>query len=712
MFFSYRWASSLRFFEPLVRTKGAIEPIIRARMARAYQEINRVDDAINCFKLLAEAHPRNIHFLTELGKLYTSKGNLATASEYTSQALAIRRIQSLNNELDPAEYDAIMEAGARRAKQQYQKDDENRAIEPYNEHTEIQFFEILIGRYEMKPPRGSVMGGLGHILPPDFVSNMEAQEELTSYLSKDGPFQNLNAWLKDQRNEGRPSNRRKRAGAAKYQEAIASWSAENETPRGSSAISKTREMIDSIPLLHLRLLILRPRVNAGDQGAIKEWMGHAEAMMMAFGATTRVFQHKWRPGTTGKDERFNDSRGPPADLAGLDGGPESGNTWREITKSISTTKPDMHEHAGVPVSDWLDVFCRFAFLTAKQDQSDKAYEVLSTASKAAPFFQNADHLFHIHVVWLVCALILGDEETLYQATRWLVKAHPTTTDSFRIYAAMGLLFNEHEPRAYSSAMAHKFFLRRIKRIDLMLLEPENREKYRDAAYDGLTTNSPAQMAETLEDDGEESNMLGVVSQDPMLLVLYGHITCMTGSYSHALHYYLRAFALDSNNAMTALCIGVAHLNMALKDKAENRQQSILQAMAFFGEYRRLRLQEESIDKQAEGPTMRLRMEEVEFNEARLWHQLGLLHLAVPAYERCLAVEGTPPVANGSEDNDVTMIETDGPQRRDDDNDGSDDDPDADADDYKREAAFALQQIYALGGDSAKAREITQKWLVF
>ena len=73
-------------------------------------------------------------------------------------------------------------------------------------------------------------------------------------------------------------------------------------------------------------------------------------------------------------------------------------------------------------------------------------------------------------------------------------------------------------------------------------------------------------------------------------------------------------------------------------------------------------------------------QEAEYNVAHAYHLLGLTHLAVPYYERCL--EMSAQVESGCE-----------------------------AEDFAREASFNLQNFWAASGNKGKARELTEKWLV-
>ena len=73
-------------------------------------------------------------------------------------------------------------------------------------------------------------------------------------------------------------------------------------------------------------------------------------------------------------------------------------------------------------------------------------------------------------------------------------------------------------------------------------------------------------------------------------------------------------------------------------------------------------------------------QEAEYNVAHAYHLLGLTHLAIPYYERCLALSKAVQVEGFGED-------------------------------FAQEAAFVLQSFWAKNGNMEKAREVTEKWLV-
>ena len=76
-------------------------------------------------------------------------------------------------------------------------------------------------------------------------------------------------------------------------------------------------------------------------------------------------------------------------------------------------------------------------------------------------------------------------------------------------------------------------------------------------------------------------------------------------------------------------------------------------------------------------------QESEYNVGRAYHMLGLTHLAVPFYQRCLALSDAMNTAN----------------------------LDSAPEDFAKEAAFSLQGLWAANGDVLEALEVTEKWLV-
>lgn len=171
----------------------------------------------------------------------------------------------------------------------------------------------------------------------------------------------------------------------------------------------------------------------------------------------------------------------------------------------------------------------------------------------------------------------------------------------------------------------------------------------------------------------------------------------------------------------------------MKRVAENRHYSILLGFAFLGAYRKERLR--GVRKALGEKVWRQRKMEVAFNEGRAWHFLGLGHLAVPRYWRCLALaeegggsgsQGVDMSPNADDDddddddegagadvnNDTTMQDVADPESPPEQPEIPDEATLRNEPDYSREAALSLQHMMALAGNMAEARRIGEQYLVY
>eukprot|EP00123_Amoebidium_parasiticum_P006302 comp17287_c0_seq1/m.16404 comp17287_c0_seq1/g.16404 ORF comp17287_c0_seq1/g.16404 comp17287_c0_seq1/m.16404 type:complete len:997 (-) comp17287_c0_seq1:391-3381(-) len=145
-----------------------------------------------------------------------------------------------------------------------------------------------------------------------------------------------------------------------------------------------------------------------------------------------------------------------------------------------------------------------------------------------------------------------------------------------------------------------------------------------------------------------------------LMLLYAHYFLLTGSYRVALAEYLRAYKQLPDEPCVNLFVGVALLNHAMSRTCDDRHMYALEGYAFVFRYHKLR------DGDAEAS----------YNLGRAFHQLGLVHLAVPYYEKVLS-EGTP---HGNEEEEGV-------------------------EGLQREAAYNLSLIYRASGNSSLARRL-------
>jgi general transcription factor 3C polypeptide 3 (transcription factor C subunit 4) len=255
----------------------------------------------------------------------------------------------------------------------------------------------------------------------------------------------------------------------------------------------------------------------------------------------------------------------------------------------------------------------------------------------------------------------------------------------------------------------KFMLRQIKAIDFTLPDEVTGARPTRQVRESIYKERAA--LSTRDDTGEA---IPADQMDVALLVLYGHILYSGNSFYPALNYFFRAYALDDQNPAVLLSIALCYIHHSMKRQSENRHYQIMQGLSFMSEYRRIR----------ERPgSLLVERQEMEFNFARVWHTLGLAHLAVEGYQRVLdlgkqiqaqsrgqlpteaSTIASPPAQTATDrDMDLPMTDVDPAIS------GVAASPSF-VEDFSREAAFALQTLHALNGDFQSARAITATWLV-
>ncbi|KAL4427748.1 hypothetical protein ABPG75_001837 [Micractinium tetrahymenae] len=151
-----------------------------------------------------------------------------------------------------------------------------------------------------------------------------------------------------------------------------------------------------------------------------------------------------------------------------------------------------------------------------------------------------------------------------------------------------------------------------------------------------------------------------------LMLLLGHCHLLNTQYSEALGEYFHAYRVAPHEPLVLLCIAAALLNQAATKRVPNRHRAVLQAFAFLQEY----------------GDARCNAQEAAYNLGRAAHQLGLLHIAAPFYERVLET-GPPPGAASAA--------------------GA-------AYDLRREAAHNLALIYRRSGANPLARQLLRQHL--
>ncbi|PWY82837.1 RNA polymerase III transcription factor TFIIIC subunit Tfc4 [Aspergillus heteromorphus CBS 117.55] len=460
------------------------------------------------------------------------------------------------------------------------------------------------------------------------------------------------------------------------------------------AVMDEGQRSDNVRYLYAKLLQLQPQMKEGNAEAMEDWLDIADALLREF-RSNRVFYPLQRNMTfLGYSREAQRKVGKSKGRHFIDEMQEMAGRIQESLGNIPEeplqgTIPT--DYYGIRFEEWLDMFLQYALTVAAQGESDEAYDTLAAAADASVWYHSKPDARMIHVCWFTCALRMQDEETLANEARWFIKEYQFVTDTYRLFSMLSRLSGDPRRSLFHSSPNMKFMLRQIKAIDFTL--PDNHTGARPSKL--VRESVYKERASLSTRDEVTGEAIPADEMDVALLVLYGHILYSGNSFYPALNYLFRAYALDDQNPAVLLSIALCYIHHSFKRQSENRHYLIMQGLSFMHEYRRVR----------ERPgTLLAEQQEMEFNFARVWHSLGIAHLAKEGYHRVLQLgeqiqaQSQPQSADGS---DVIM---------------TDDDDAADApvlfvEDFSREAAVALQIIYAVNGDYQSAHRVTSKWLV-
>jgi general transcription factor 3C polypeptide 3 (transcription factor C subunit 4) len=441
--------------------------------------------------------------------------------------------------------------------------------------------------------------------------------------------------------------------------------AKNHAEEVQKARAQHRETVASFK----RLDEVRDSAENGDESAIHEVLSITRELIEEFSTfdlfysnRKEDFQTYFR--RTGDHELWRESA--LMVLAVVANNVEDGATDPELKERPEQPPCDFW---GVSFDKWIDAFGSYAIILAREGDDERCFSTLDIALQSNIVWRSKTYCHLLQICRLVCALAVDDSNQASSAVRWLLKEHPFSSELFRLFSCVNRLCAF--PEGYSTGPSHKILLRYIKTMDFALLTEEQRVWYN--FRDRKDTAGGFQNSVNVED------VKFVKDHDPALFALYAHVLMCGGSYMAALNYYFRAFAITPDDPVLNLSIGVAYIQHAMKRLSENRQYQIQQGLAFVNRYYELRTKDD----------IAIHCQEAEFNFARIWHGLGLVSLALPAYERCIAMS--------------VRVKQEAEDRCTDGNWGYED--------FKYEAAFAVQSIYAVSGNYEGARSVTESVLV-
>jgi general transcription factor 3C polypeptide 3 (transcription factor C subunit 4) len=635
-------AEAITFYEPIRSVPEACDHDYYMKLADCYMMFNRNADAESCWKFIVDNDSEDIKSRIALAKLYESEQRMAEAVPLVHEVIRLGRS------------DAV-----KKAKITVDKPPPPRTLAP------------LMPRPEQSGPTNRVAGPVSRHyslgpMPEDLGDgdyHDEGQDEEDEEDEEEDDDNELRFIAFHPGKRGRP-----KTGKAKPPKA-----------RVSQTYERLQRQDQRIKANHVLVNSARETLDEDDD-ALQTYFEAAQEMLDDF-KTVRAFY-------PGRDKHIK--------FTGY-----GRNTKSAVVIEMEAMKKRIAEDGAMDLEDdipdesvpdnfhdikfteWLDMFCEYGLLLAKAADREKCYEVLTSAWSCTVFYHSLASKTQIHATWMACALLLNDEQKVCEVGRFFIIEWPHSGAAYQIFAAVNRLFAGYS-NWFNSGPTQKFILRQVKALDYALLDPESRALY---AFTGQERSSYTHAGK------RDANPYSLPDLDSSVLSLYGHIMAAAQSWTSALNYYFRALTLDSGNVAINLCIATAYLQMAMKRQSENRHWQIYQGVAFLERYVTLRMQS----------GLKIHEQEAVYNKGRSWHLLGIMHLAIPEYERCLALA-------------EEVREEARERRREEESDGGgaggeDEEEDVDPEEFTQEAAFALMHILAMNSNEKAAKKIADKYLV-
>ncbi|EME39783.1 hypothetical protein DOTSEDRAFT_47340 [Dothistroma septosporum NZE10] len=326
----------------------------------------------------------------------------------------------------------------------------------------------------------------------------------------------------------------------------------------------------------------------------------------------------------------------------------------------------------IPFHDWHRIFSDLALVYAGSGEQDRCYYIVKEVLHGANvFFLEKKLKWSNYGVAFYCALAFNDSCYAIELVRELIRENEFRGGTlFQLFAAVSRF--SYGSNWFNSGPSQKFMLRMVKQFDYLAMEPEVRQRIEWSIQKASLEERVRKM------DGEKHGL------DAGVLMMYGHMVAVANHSHTSIPYYLRALALAPDNVCVSLSLATMWVQISMKRQTDNRQYGINQGLAFLRSYYRLRA--------ATGKARHL--QEAEYNTGRMYHYLGLTHLAIDAYEKVLALS--------------ERVRAEGEERK----VAGGMPVEDEVEDLAQEAAYALQGMMALAGNIEGARALTEKWLVF
>ena len=614
--------TAITFYEPVKSHPELVDEDFWMGLAQCYDRVGRDNDAEECYLKTIEISEENIDAHMALVKLYHKMNETVKAHSIANEIIRLGHKQALQKQ-------KLTDSGRpkpppdRSVATKSHPSKKHRPLVPIRPATE----------------RGSHQAGV------DGTGHLGGIDDELRFNADEPPIENDDATYT---NGTRPPSTR--------------------TANATKRLQQQREKVQDS---YLEVKALWSSLESrGNEGAIQQWMHHANEMAKEFRDTKEFFPNHSR------DKYFK----------GLKNGTKMQGSQRmkdmlalkhNLQKSVSNESDAAAMRAieedapygfhDISFSEWYRVLSNLALTYAQRADQEKCYDILQNVlMKANVLLHDAALKNTTLTVCICCALMFNDSrfmtETVHQ---YDFPGVDRSAKEARLIAASGQL-SHGEAHLYHRNTQHLAQFA-VKRQDYLAMSPEMRSNV-DWGNDETRLND---LATRNQDTDNEL--------DPGLLTMYAHIMgSRYGNSQVALSYLFRALALQPQNIVVNLSIAITYFTMSTQNDVANRQSTIAQGQAFLYRYYDLRT--------ASGKASHV--QEAEYNMGRAWHLLGRMNLAVPAYEKAL----------GLSQQVQQEAQEEGKAR-------------GEAEDFAQEAALALRSLYTAAGNDDAARAISEERLV-
>lgn len=653
---------AIKFYEPLQDVPDALDTAYYNDLAACYVKVGRMTEAEDCYKIVVESNPADWEARVALAKMYEAQDRRAEALPLITDVVRMGR------------HDALRKSQVTIPKKEIRAEQKKREQEAQQEAEAAQI--AAISKEAEQAAQNSMVDQV--ILDLGTKEQLELRKEL-EHIGRKPAREKREAAPKRVRVTKTvpvkaPISKVRRVGPGRPRRIGISNAALQKQQKITEQIKTMKSAGERIHSNYEVVQSCEADMATGDEDAAALWKSAINGMLDEFKSCKFHFnnvkeRHIGFYGYGRHTKLLNEMEAYRESLA---------NGPLPLPSLPDEVIPDQFHD--IPHSKWLDLFCSLSLQLAREGNHKACYENLDKALEVNLWHNDTTATNQIHATSLSCALLLNDDARITTNTRHFMTIAPHSPTSYDLFTSV---FRLHSGPSswFNASPTQKFLMRAVKSFDFHILPDAQRASW------------PFTSAErhNLTQGGKKApGWPGIPDLSPNLLALYGHIMAATQTWTGALNYYFRALAMRPRDPTLLLCIGTAYVMGAMKRQSENRHWMVLQGLGFLGRYRRVRT------RMVEEMGREVYRQEAEYNIARAWHFLGLTHLAIRGYRRCLALRVK---LEKDREERGTGMDVDGREE------------DMDVEEYTQEAALGLINIYITTEQPARARSVAEKYLV-